>query len=572
MVVLQDPEECIEIDQGHSQGAVTSVITLHTLCCRSHGFGKTDFKQEALSTLQALGNTDLLYSLQVDSCVKSDNENEQLYSIWIKTDEDDEEYYLCDVKELENDVQITKAASFSAPDYILEEESTSQCKIKWNRSAASQLTDHDYVQSNGSENGLDRRKLSYEPVSRLGGASITGLVRAPRKYILKCTTTGGKCRAKLLVINQPLQCKRCLKYFRSESVSLTHLRMHTGFSPFYCKYCGTSFMLSSSLKQHMDHCTYTQNKEVASKISHPLTKGNNEKFMCTICGKMYKLKPSLKDHLRAHFGRARRKQKCDVCGEKFLTKAEIKEHMLTRECRTFFTCSTCGKMFINERDLLDHMISHTDERPFCCSLCGATYKRKSHLNRHILSHEANNKLSIPPRIRRRPGIMFKCHYCGREWPTSSLLMAHQISHTGERNFECHICKKRFAQSGALSRHIRVVHDGAKDYTCEICHQSFTAKATKDNHMRIHTGEKPFQCDTCGKTFRTQQQHRVHERVHTNMRPYPCPYCEKRFRRRPHLIVHIRTHTGEKPYACQVCGRSFAQKNDMTKHMQIHNRQ
>lgn len=542
------------------------------MCCRLHGFGKTDIKREALSTMQPPGNTDFLYSLQVDSCVKPDNENEQLYSIWIKTDEDDEEYYLCDVKELENDVQITKASPVSTADYRLKAEPTRQYQMSWNRSTTSQLADHDYVQCNGNENGLNRSKLSCETFSRLDGATITGLVRAPKKYILKCTTTGGKCRAKRLMINQPLQCKRCFKYFRSEAVSLTHLRMHTGFSPFYCKYCGTSFMLSSSLKQHMEYCTHTPNKEMSSTISHPLTKGNNERYMCTICGKMYKLKPSLKDHLRAHFGRARRKQKCDVCGEKFLTKAEMKEHMLTRECRTFFTCSTCDKIFINERDLLDHMISHTDERPFSCPLCGATYKRKSHLNRHILSHEANSKLSVPPRIRRRPGIMFKCHYCGREWPTPSLLMAHQISHTGERNFECHICEKRFAQSGALSRHIRVVHDGAKDYTCEICQQSFTAKATKDNHMRIHTGEKPFQCDTCGKTFRTQQQHRIHERVHTNMRPYPCPYCEKRFRRRPHLIVHIRTHTGEKPYACQVCGRSFAQKNDMTKHMQIHNRQ
>lgn len=561
--------------QGMQKMAVTTVIILHTLCCRSHGLGKTDFKQ-ASSTLQVFGNTDFLHSLQPESCAKPDNENEQFYSIWIKMDEDDKEYYLCDVKELENDVEITKSAAVSATDYIPEEESTSCYQIEWNANMTSQLTDHDYVQSNGNGSILNKNKVLYEPVLRLDRASITRLVRAQKKCILKCVTTGGKCHAKLVSVNEPVQCKCCLKCFQSEAVSLTHLRMHTGFSPFYCKFCGTSFMLSSSLKQHMNYCTYTSNKEAESKISHPLTKGNNEKYMCTICGRMYKLKPSLKDHLRAHFGKARRKQKCDVCGEKFLTKAEIKEHMLTHKCRTFFSCSACDKKFINERDLLDHMISHTDERPFSCSLCSATYKRKSHLNRHILSHranckEANSKLPIHAHIRRRPVVTFKCHYCDKEWPTASLLMAHQRSHTGERNFECHICEKRFAQSGALSRHIHVVHDGAKDYTCEICHQSFTAKATKDNHMRIHTGEKPFQCYTCGKTFRTQQQHRIHERVHTDVRPYPCPYCEKRFRRRPHLIVHIRTHTGEKPYACQICGRCFAQKNDVTKHMQVHSR-
>jgi uncharacterized Zn-finger protein len=553
---------------GHAQGAVTSVIILHTLCCRSHGFGKTDFKQAAPSTLQAFGNSDVLHSLQVDNPVKSESANEQFYSIWIKTDDDDEEYYLCDVKELENDVQVTKAASVDAPVYVLEEESASQHHTEWNTNARL-LTEHDYIQTKGNECGVNRRELDHEPLLKLYRPSVTGLVRAPKTCILKCTVVDGRCRGKRMLINQPLQCKRCLKYFRSDAVSLTHLRMHTGFSPFYCKHCGTSFMLSSSLKRHMHHCTQTLNKGTASERSHPLTKGNNERYMCSICGKMYKLKPSLKDHLRAHFGRARRKQKCDVCGEKFLTKAEIKEHMLTHG--TFFSCNTCDKVVINEKDLLDHMISHTNERPFSCSVCGATYKRKSHLNRHVLTHAVNHKSLVQPRIRRRPAGLFKCHYCGKDWPTPSLLMAHQISHTGERNFECHVCEKRFAQSGALTRHIRVVHDGAKDFSCEICHQSFTAKATKDNHMRIHTGEKPFQCDTCGKTFRTQQQHRIHERVHTDMRPYPCPYCEKRFRRRPHLIVHIRTHTGEKPYGCEICGRCFAQKNDMTKHMQIHNR-
>ncbi|XP_069673067.1 zinc finger protein ZFP2-like isoform X20 [Periplaneta americana] len=539
-------------------------------CPRSHGLGKTDFQQDAPTTLQAIGNTELLQSLKVENCVRAESDNEQLYSIWIKTDEDDKEYYLCDVKELENDVQITKAVSLAASDCLTECEDTNNFEINWSQNINSQLTDHDYVQSSEYASVLNKNTFSYQHVSRLEGASVTGLVKAPKKYIYKCVKIGGKCQARLVAANHPVQCRCCLKHFRSEAVSLTHLRMHTGFSPFYCKYCGSSFMLSSSLKRHMSYCTETLSKELETKISHPLTKGNNEKYMCTICGKMYKLKPSLKDHLRAHFGKARRKQKCDVCGEKFLTKAEIKEHMLTHKCRTFLTCNTCQKIFVTERDLLDHMISHTDERPFCCSLCGATYKRKSHLNRHVLSHEENRKM-LSPRVKRKPGMMFKCHYCGKDWPTPRLLMLHQISHTGERNFECHVCGKHFAQSGALSRHVRVVHDGAKDFTCEICLQRFTAKATKDNHMRIHTGEKPFQCDTCGKTFRTQQQHRIHERVHTDTRPYPCPYCEKCFRRRPHLIVHIRTHTGEKPFACLVCGRCFAQKNDMTKHMQIHNR-
>uniref|UniRef100_A0A0D9S0D1 C2H2-type domain-containing protein n=2 Tax=Chlorocebus sabaeus TaxID=60711 RepID=A0A0D9S0D1_CHLSB len=132
---------------------------------------------------------------------------------------------------------------------------------------------------------------------------------------------------------------------------------------------------------------------------------------------------------------------------------------------------------------------------------------------------------------------------GKDLLTSSVILKHQMTHTGEKSHRSSESKEAF-------------HAGKRYYKCSECGKDFGQKYLLVQHQRLHTGEKPYECSECGKLFSHKSNLFIHQIVHTGERPYGCSDCGKSFSRNADLIQHQRVHTGEKPFTCSECGKAF----------------
>ncbi|KAI8359343.1 hypothetical protein B0O80DRAFT_398592 [Mortierella sp. GBAus27b] len=132
----------------------------------------------------------------------------------------------------------------------------------------------------------------------------------------------------------------------------------------------------------------------------------------------------------------------------------------------------------------------------------------------------------------------------------------------------------FGQRQKAMRHIQT-HTGDKPYQCQLCKKRFSEANIMAQHMRTHTGEKPFKCPEpgCGREFSISGALTIHRRVHTGEKPFKCKFegCDKRFAESSNLTKHLRVHTGERPFQCPFpgCGKCFSRPDQVTRHKRTH---
>ncbi|XP_055632730.1 zinc finger and BTB domain-containing protein 17-like [Toxorhynchites rutilus septentrionalis] len=200
------------------------------------------------------------------------------------------------------------------------------------------------------------------------------------------------------------------------------------------------------------------------------------------------------------------------------------------------TCYICDTSHETLKHRDEHLNEHIDMVPHRCESCSSEAepvisKSVLNLNRHRMMHL----------------LPHKCDFCFRRFISTGSLYTHVWSmHMGDKEgHTCDYCGKRFNQRRSFQSHVRRHRYKANGtYKCEDCGETCGSRLLLARHRRKHTGERNFTCPYCSKKFSRACNLLMHKRIHTNERCHKCLECDKTFRDTVILRKHReRYHTG-----------------------------
>ncbi|XP_044153733.1 oocyte zinc finger protein XlCOF7.1-like isoform X2 [Bufo gargarizans] len=310
-----------------------------------------------------------------------------------------------------------------------------------------------------------------------------------------------------------MTCSDCSDRFTVESDDARFPRLH----PYRCRKC--SKCISGTDAREVPKVAIAELPRTSNLVYEDYVKRNLDHKKCFAS--------------RKHFDNKKINRKKKACsyskwGGYSEDTASLESYNLLPEEEKMFICSHCGKCFNHGASLELHLKTHTVEKASFMSQSGKYLRNKA----------------------------LKVH------------QAHQLIHTGGKQYNCSECGKSFKRSLSLVEHMQL-HTGEKTFTCLDCGQSFTQRSAYVTHYKVHQAGKLHFCFECGKSFRTKADLTTHQRIHMGETPFPCPECGENFTRRANLVRHQRIHTGEKPFSCPDCGKCFTRKLGLMKHQKIH---
>ncbi|XP_039762855.1 zinc finger protein 808-like isoform X3 [Pararge aegeria] len=350
--------------------------------------------------------------------------------------------------------------------------------------------------------------------------------------------------------NSPYQCNICYKGFLAENTFDEHLFKHTDkCGLFECAICRIRFKSKRILGKHfqMTHVT---------------------RYSCTKCPFVSTLRNSAWMHERWHAGV---KYKCKYCGKEYLRNSTYMLHVRVKhpsDC----ACNRCGFSFVGEKGLKLHMqIKHHGENlqklegP-TCEDCDIRFASDTAYEQHM---KVSPKHATANQLKRNSAPKDKNY----RWPKQLPALRAHFKRT-----ECEQCGVVLEGARNYDYHFRRHHPdknrtnySKRNVMCEQCGRVFKSASDLRSHMPYHSGQKQFKCDICDKRFALKVNLVTHAATHTEQR-FECEVCGKLLTKKSNLKTHMAIHQDSRPmHACGLCDKTFTTRHGRQEHVtHVHN--